>query len=920
MILHKICVENWRCFLDPVEVGPFSGGLNVLHAPNASGKSTMFEALLRGILDGHKVQAKELEAIRPWGRSLAPSVKIELNHDGTDLRITKRFLENAKALLERNEGGRFVGLAEGTKADQMIREILTRNPPGRGLARPENWGVAQILWAPQGELAIANLSGDVLADIRHSLGAQVSGKGAERLVKRIEEVYLEYFTPGGKLKSGRSAPELARLRESHQSLVDRRAAAFSQHQTFEETARGVEDLRARRAHAKRDAESIARALIEARDRADQYRALVAEKKLREDSASAAETQHGQVKRQINSIDSVRRELQRAEESLQRLQADAPLRAREVKDRDKEAARAKALLEDVRKDRKAVDLADETAERARRFAQLHTTQADLTDLIEKIQSTERTLGERKKERTKLAVPKLEDLRAIRKATKDRDDAQLRIDASLITLEVVPDNDGSLEVLAGEEVGARGLTSGTPTQIKGSPEVVVHMPDIARLRAWGPAGSVAQHRTERESAEKRLSDLTKHFGTTDVEELELLAEKARKIDKGIAEAETQLETLLSGKVLEDIEQQLTTAGSELAGLVEQHPSWRKSPPDVKTLKATAYETRRSFIERVESAEQRWERAQGALTAAAKQSAGLTAQLRETKAGIRSQESNLAKLTDDGKEDRERKDQLRKLALSWDAARASLDKIQKQLTALGEDPPAVVDRLEKQLAAADEAATKALEKEKNKEGRLQQLSAQGTYSALASADEDLANLEQRIADEEPRVESIHLIREVVGECRAEALEAVTGPVEAAATRTLERIAGQRLGSVQFNESFEPANVLPAISDSSVALANVSGGEREQIYLATRLALAEVLAKDQRQLVVLDDVLTFTDAGRLARVMKILEEAAQRLQILILTCHPERYRGLEQAQFIDLEAVIRECAKIQGAERKGADNANEL
>ena len=73
-----------------------------------------------------------------------------------------------------------------------------------------------------------------------------------------------------------------------------------------------------------------------------------------------------------------------------------------------------------------------------------------------------------------------------------------------------------------------------------------------------------------------------------------------------------------------------------------------------------------------------------------------------------------------------------------------------------------------------------------------------------------------------------------------------------------------------------------------------------ATRLALAEVLAKEERQMVVLDDVMTFTDAGRMARVMTILEEEAERLQVIILTCHPEKYRGLEKANFVDLASII--------------------
>jgi uncharacterized protein YhaN len=119
------------------------------------------------------------------------------------------------------------------------------------------------------------------------------------------------------------------------------------------------------------------------------------------------------------------------------------------------------------------------------------------------------------------------------------------------------------------------------------------------------------------------------------------------------------------------------------------------------------------------------------------------------------------------------------------------------------------------------------------------------------------------------------------------------------LGRIAGPRLGAVCLTENFVPAGVRPEIAADRVELTNLSGGEQEQLFLIIRLALGQVLAKEERQLVVLDDVLNATDTGRLARVLTLLEECADRLQIVILTCHPERYRGLEEAKFFDLQPL---------------------
>lgn len=904
MILRSISVQGWRCFANSVSVGPFADGLNVLHAPNATGKSTIFEALLRGLLDGHRVSGRDVENLRPWGRELTPTVTVEFLHGGLEYRLMKRFLDRPSAELERREDGRFVRMAEGEAADEKVREILTRNPPGRGLSRSENWGLAQVLWAPQGDLSLGKLSGDVVADIRTALGVQVSGPGSGLLEARIEAAYLRFFTAGGQYKRGKDAPTVVRLRESLQTAIEAQRTAGEQQRGFEDAARRVEDLRARRAQARRDAEALTKSLEDARGRAEAYRSLTSDKAQRAERVKAAEAQHSELKGRIAAIQTAQNELADARQALARLRSELPSRVREVEQQEREAARALTVLEDVRKMRDANEASRQRAELARRYLDELRRVSALDDQLRRIVDTSGTLAGRKLERSQLVAPDAKTLRAVRKAIKDRDDARVRLEAALITLEIVAEKTGALVVVSGEETGERPMPAGVPTQVKGSPEVVVDLPGIARLRARGPAGSIADIRAEREKAVQKLKALTETFGTTDLDTLDALQDKATQLDERVAAAQTQLDTLIAGETVEQIEAERATLEAVVAQILTEYPDWRDSPPDAEALRATADADKRAFLASLDTAEAARDAAQVAVNAASQQRGTVEVRIDETDRRERSLAAKLAELTNDGKQETDRESELKRIALAWDGARAGLEDINAKLAEFGVDPDVAVTKLEKQRQAADDVATKALEEEKSEEGRLMHVSAQGPYSALARADEDVARLEREITGEELRLGAIRLLRTVVDQSRNEALAAVAGPVEAAATRTLQRIAGSKLGRVQLGEAFEPTQVMPGMAASPVAIESMSGGEREQIYLATRLALADVLAKGERQMVVLDDVLVATDAGRLARVMAILEEAAQRLQVLVLTCHPERYRGLDGATFFDLEATLRDVA----------------
>ena len=70
------------------------------------------------------------------------------------------------------------------------------------------------------------------------------------------------------------------------------------------------------------------------------------------------------------------------------------------------------------------------------------------------------------------------------------------------------------------------------------------------------------------------------------------------------------------------------------------------------------------------------------------------------------------------------------------------------------------------------------------------------------------------------------------------------------------------------------------------LSVGTREQIAVLTRLAFADLLDENGKESpIILDDALVFSDDRRFEEMQRILDRAAERLQIIVLTCHEQAY-----------------------------------
>jgi len=730
----------------------------------------------------------------------------------------------------------------------------------------------------------------------------VSGRGSSNLETRIAELYDTFYTQTGKLRSGQGAPELVRLQERLDEATGRRDEITGRQEEFEELARKVEDLRTRQAEAARTAKEIEKRLADARPKAEEYNRLLSTRSEREEQVNAAEAQHDALKQRIDSITKTKKDLNEAEKESKRLKEDLALRELAVKERRLEAERTTRDLEDKRKERPKVQEAQAETELAQRYVQIVQDASKLEQRLIKIRKFNKALESLRKERAKLVAPDDKTLKATRTAVKARDEARLRLDAALITLQVVPSSKGSLTILEAEESGTRTLTPKEPVEVKGSPQVVVDLAGVARVRAWGPAGSIDEMRKSLDKHTRELAKFSEAFGTSDPDVLERLYETATQLDAQMAEQDMQIETILAGDILEDLEQQLVSFQTTAQSIKQQRPEWQKKIPDLESLKENTEVIGNKFVTEVETAEQNRDAAHSALATTNEQKIDTSARLDETEKRMQSLRGSFIELTQDGKTDAQRVKEIARIALKWDAAKSTLEEVEDKLNAFEHDPRADLEKLDGLRKSAEEEARKALSDEKREEGRLELLSAQGTYSALANIEEEIIALSEEVSREQLHADAVKLLYDTVEQCQGKALEAVGRPVEQAATRTLQRIVGGRLGTIKLGKCFEPASVLPRKTEESVSIDSVSGGEKEQIYLATRLALAEVLANGERQLVVLDDVLTATDPWRLGRVLRILEESSEKLQIIMLTCHPERYGALKEAKFVDLEELLRE------------------
>ncbi len=773
MIVRSIQIEGWQCFAAPLHIGPFADGLNIIHGPNGSGKSTLMMALARGLFDSHTVKGTDIKALQPWGRALAPKVMIEFEQQGSRYQLHKQFLSGEFARLDRQEGGAYVPIAESRAADEQARALLSGEPTRRGATDQRHWGLAQILWATQGSLAINELAAGTRASIQEALGAQIIGPGTETCEQRIATEYELYFTPTGKLKGGATAPAVVALEKQRSAAIAQRDLLLQQLDAFTTASRRIEDLQRQVDAARHDDQDIHDRLGRLRQQAQEYQRLRDQQVLYRHELASSEESYRHLSQRMELIRATSAELDQATQRLRTLRQDTAAHESLAQQSRQDVRLKEDQLRQVRSRQAELANARRMAQSATRYIAARDTRAELDERLMRVEAAQAELEARRTIRRNLVAPDKETWAKITRIARERDDARLQLDAALMTVHVQLESDHVLEVTRGEDMGAQTLPAGQSRPLRGAPDVAFRIPGVGSFLATGPTGDFDALRRRWESAVTRLEEQMTGFGTRDLAELERMTVQAEASDQQIREADAKLEVLLHGEPVDQLRSRQTRAAGTIGEILTEIPAWQHTPPDPAEYARQVDELERQLSRQTELAESALAQAQQAWQQASTRQAAHAEKRQAAEANRVGIETRLASLRQDQLTEEQRSARLTDVAMKRDAALGHLAHATERIEAFGDDPAkalAVVEGERKAVHAATEDAQKELH---TATGQLQQIISTAPYSALADTDEEISRLTEEMGRQQLQLDAIRLLYQTLQLEKSNLVQSVIRPI---------------------------------------------------------------------------------------------------------------------------------------------------
>ena len=893
MRLHSLTVRNYRVHKDCSVT--FDPARNLIGGLNESGKSTLAEAAHRALFlrakTGGSLQ-KEMMSSRHLGE---PEVTLVFEAAGTRWELEKRFAGSSKGSTRLNGAA---GSFKDDEAEAKLAELLKRGSAASKVTAGQLPSLWAHLWVWQGSSG-EDPSGHA-SDHKDSLVQRLQQDGIaavmqsdadQRVRQRIASAYGELYTPAtGKLKAG-APPEQARLAmiEAVENLQGARDA-------YGRLEAAVADY-ARAEHQVAEANAVLPGFRAQKAEVEKKLAQVKDLRVQEESrrriAQAATAARGQLAQHHEAIGGfhdqaakLRLELLPAEEKetgLQTAEAEASASAGSA------TAAHRQMADAVRLARQHCDLAAAIA--------LSLEKSDARRILaERSEEAERILAEIKRlriELSKLPPVSSKELEALRKLERDASQAAIALEAMATGVELLQ-ADRSV-VLDGET-----LSAGDSRVLTDSGELLIGDGTRLRIRPGGGT-SLSDARSRAESAKRQLVEGLDRHSLTDLAHAAGVFEQRQSLDQQLAHLDTRWQALGGEKLGTALNSAITASDAAAADVQRRREAiadgvaWTMpaSSGEAASRQAELQGTLRLAEEAETEARGKEEQLRNRLAKAGEALQSHRASLVASRQVLRDLETRIGVLEDAHGAAAARDAKLKLLREEEAVATADLDATLRSLEALAPDTLAAdLERFDRSIA--------------QQEGRLRegeniqlvarsQLSLDGSVDPLADLSHAAAKLDHAREvhlSAERRAKAIEKLHGLFSESREAIDRSLVQPLADRITGYLQCLYGPGAEvRVKLAEGGIEGFELVRGDDQTFGFDTLSGGAREQVAAAVRLALAEILAADHDGClpVVFDDAFAYTDPERVQALQRMLDLAARRgLQVILLTCTPADYLAL--------------------------------
>lgn len=899
MKLQRLRLTQIRRFREPLEIPDFAPGLNLFTGPNEAGKSTVVRAIRAAFFERYR--SSVIDDLIPRGESpgtASPTIELQFESGGIEHRLAKTFFSKKRFTYQAGAQA-----FDGEAAEEAIATLLGFSYPGKGVSKAEHWGIPGLLWVQQGdshEIAepVRSASAFLRRALESTVGA-VASTGGDQLLATLRQQRDQLLTPGGGKPRADFAEVIRDLAEARERLAD----LDRQIADYRASVDRLEALRRQQA-----ADDKARPWQVFGDKLDKARAdlaaarqLVRQQADQEGQVATVEDTIGLLDQQLQGFQAERESLVRRQVELAGVTAAADEAARALTLRDQQRARA--------------HLAREAAAAQVVLAEREAARRDLAEALKRATDDEARIGvslgqaeqhaavvaarQAEAEANRIDEAELKKLERSVVTLRERE-ITLRAAATAIRLDltagqavrldgaaVAPASEHRITARARIDLAGIGVVEVTPGEGDGAElarqvEVARAERDALLARIGVPSADEAQARKARFDQARRdatvATSLLAAHAPEGIDALRAALARARQIRD---DARRQLDAMSVAPSTPAEGGNGAGAAASIAALLMAATAGVGSGLASPTIiLADARDALKAAIDAQQQAADDYSTAASSDAKAHEKRDGLARTVNELKARVEAPATR--------EREREARNRLDQARTTREQAGQALAALRERIAAT---QPDVLEQDVRRLEQSRDQARATYDQRAGDlralESRLEMAGATGLESQRAELVVTEAALARRRAELDLRARALDLLVNRMEAKRQALTTRLQAPLREKLTRYLRLLfpAGAQLA---LGDDLTPGELDRGPADT-VDFGQLSHGAREQLALISRLAYADLLKEAGKPtLIVLDDALVHSDGGRIEQMQRVLFDAASRHQILVFSCHPERWAGL--------------------------------